>query len=322
MDDNAAINEVVVVGSLMIDLNAYCHHLPIPNETIKGTSFMQSYGGKGSNQSVQCARLGVTTSMIGCVGDDTFGTSYIEQLNKEHVRFLGKKCAGNTTGIAHITISDDGKNTITIIPGANNELTEHDVNSNSNIIATSKVLLCQNEIPTATTIAALTIAHDNNVLSIFNPAPAEPLEKLINIMTLADIIIPNEVELATLTGLPTLTEIDIEIASRKLMDITSCKAIITTLGDRGCFLLYDDLNVFIHTDSVKCIDAVGAGDSFIGALAASLSRCKLTSSNLLDSITKALYCASQSVTRKGAQVSYVTKDELMGTEFLPPPPCR
>lgn len=318
-NDEDDVYEVVVCGSIMIDLNAYCKRLPLPNETVKGHSFIQSFGGKGANQAVQSSRLGIKCAMIGCVGDDTFGALYVDQLNKEGVKFRGKTCNGTSTGIAHITISDDGRNSITIIPGANSELTEVDVNQAKDIISKSKVLLCQNEIPKNATIEALSIAHNHHILSLFNPAPAEPLADIVDILKLADIIVPNEVELSTLTGLPTLTEADVEIAARQLMEVAQCKAIITTLGDKGCCLLYDELCVFINADTVNAVDTVGAGDSFIGTLGASLCRCKLTSSNLLESISKALYCASQSVTRKGAQVSYVTKDELL-PEYLPPPP--
>ena len=304
--------DVLCIGSCMIDLNAYASHLPKPNETCFGKKFMQSYGGKGSNQIVQAARLGVRTVMIGSLGNDSFGSSYIDQFNKEGVLWKGIRSTSPeyTTGIAHITIADNGSNSITIIQGANNLLSEADVINNSDSISKSKVLICQNEIPKEAVLAGLKIAKANNVLSIFNPAPAQSMSELMDILLLADIVVPNEIELSTLTGLSTDNEGQIEIAAKLLMETIKCKFVIVTLGEKGCCLVADDMCVFINTDTVNAIDTVGAGDSFIGTLSACLSSMPLSTSSLLESTSKALYCASQSVTRNGAQVSYCFRHEL------------
>jgi len=304
--------DVICIGSVMIDLNAYTSQLPRPNETCFGHHFMQSYGGKGSNQIVQAARLGVRTVMIGSIGNDLYGSSYIDQFKKEGVLWRGIRSTSPeySTGIAHITIADNGSNSITIIQGANKLLSEADVINNSDSISKSKVLICQNEIPKEAVLAALKIAKANNVLSIFNPAPAQSMSELMDILLMADIIVPNEIELSTLTGLSTDNEKNIEIAAQKLMETVKCKFVIVTLGEKGCCFVADDMCVFINTDTVVAIDTVGAGDSFIGTLSACLSKMPLSTSSILESISKALYCASQSVTRKGAQVSYCFRHEL------------
>ena len=310
--DNKDI-DVVCIGSCMIDLNAYTSQLPRANETCFGHHFMQSFGGKGSNQIVQAARLGVRTLMIGSVGDDLYGSSYIDQFCKEGVIWKGIRSSTSpefSTGIAHITIADNGSNCITIIQGANKLLSEANVISNSDSISKSKVLICQNEIPKEAIVAALKIAKANNVLSIFNPAPAQSMSELMDILLLSDIIVPNEIELSTLTGLAIDNDKLIEIAAKKLMESVNCKFVIVTLGEKGCCFVAEDMCVFINTDTVNAIDTVGAGDSFIGTLSACLSKMPLSTSSLMESITKALYCASQSVTRKGAQVSYCFRHEL------------
>ena len=110
--------------------------------------------------------------MIGCLGNDNFGSLYLEQLEKEKVNFRGFRSKSNSTGIAHITISEDGKNFITIIPAANQELNEEYIMNNQDLIINSKILLTQNEIDKKTTKAALQVAKDNKVLTVFNPAPA------------------------------------------------------------------------------------------------------------------------------------------------------
>ena len=194
-------------------------------------------------------------------------------------------------------------------------MNEEYIVSNIDLIINSKVLLTQNEISKNTTKTALKIARENNVLSVFNPAPAEPLDSLMELLQLADIICPNEVELSILTSLPTNTQEEIEIAAKKLKEKTNCSVVITTLGDRGCCLLEKENTVFINTEIVNAIDTVGAGDAFLGTLGANLSR----GEKLFESVVKALHCASQSVQRNGAQVSYVSSNELK-PEYLPPPP--
>ena len=240
---------------------------------------------------------------------------FTNNLFAAEVNFQGKRSSDTSTGIAHITIADNGKNFITIIPAANNELDEEYIIYKKDLIINSKVLLTQNEIKKETTKTALKIAKENNVLTIFNPAPAEPFDSLIEILQLADIICPNEIELSILTSLPTNTNEEIEVATTKLKEKTNCNKIITTLGDRGCCVIEEDNVIFINTESVNAIDTVGAGDSFIGTLGANIAR----KENLFNSIIKALHCASLSVQKNGAQASYVSSNELT-QEFLPPPP--
>lgn len=309
--------DVVVVGSIMIDLNAYAKCLPKPNETIFGTAFMQSFGGKGSNQAVQCAKLGRKVAMLGRVGNDNYGNSYLQQYEKEKVNFIGKMSNDNSTGIAHITIGEDGSNFITIIQGSNMDLSVEDVNDKKDIISNSKILICQNEIPKESTLHAMKLARDNNVCCIYNPAPAEQMNNLLEILKLSDIVVPNEVELSTLTGLPTTSQQQIQIAAKFLMEQIKCKVVIVTLGEKGCCLLTDDICAFIHTDEVQAIDCVGAGDSFIGTLGVCIS-CfgNMETSSLLEAITKALFVASNSTTRTGAQISYCSLIDLP-SDFLP-----
>lgn len=218
-------------------------------------------------QAVQCARLGVDVSMCGSVGDDSLGEEYRQQFRSEGVstEFLTES-KGVSTGIASINVeTTTGANTIVVVGGANGNvnLNLDNIEHQSLIehIKSSRVLICQNEIPLSSTLSALKIARAGATLSIFNPAPAS--QNLIELISESDIVCPNETELSTLTSLPTNTEEEIIAAANCLLSF-GCKVIIVTLGERGAYLATKQSNVFIKTQSTVAVDSTGAGDSFIG----------------------------------------------------------
>ena len=320
------MSEICVLGSLNVDFVAYCldDSLPLPGQTVKGTLFEKNYGGKGANQAVQAARLGVSVSMCGKVGNDSFGKEYLENLIDEgvNVKHVGKGSDG--TGIAQITVSSAGENCIVIVPGANDEVSIDyaEMALLDAIQPSTKVLLLQNEIPLETSLGAIQIAKRRNeeILCIFNPAPA-PNDARSMYAALkgrhVDIITPNETELAALTGMPSNTEEEVECAARDLLNGCQAKAVIVTRGDKGAYLLTDggsdendsfsgDLSRFFPADKVTATDTTGAGDSFMGALAANLCR----GQTMENSMKSALVCASLSVTDMGAQTSYKYAEDI------------
>ena len=221
----------------------------------------------GTQQAVQCARLGIDVSMCGSVGDDSLGEEYIQQFQSEGVSIdFIEKSIGVSTGIANINVeTTTGANTIVVVAGANGNvdisldnigcqaLVEH--------IRQARVLICQNEVPLASTLTALKIARAGSTLSIFNPAPAS--RNLIDHVGACDIVCPNETELSTLTCLPTRTEEEIVAAADHLLSF-GCNAVIVTLGERGAYLASRGRGIFIRTEPVVAVDSTGAGDSFIG----------------------------------------------------------
>jgi ribokinase len=300
---------------------AYAPRLPAPGETIKGSSFEQNFGGKGANQAVQCARLGLHVAMCGMVGSDSYGKQYEEALMQEQVdtRHLLRPMDSSltlSTGIAAINVASiDGKNHITIIPGANSMYTPAHVDQLSEIIRSCQVMICQNELNIETTKRALEIASKHDIISILNPAPVDEqsLPQLKSIIGLCDIVCPNEVELSLLTGLPTSTDDQVKIAAEILISC-GCRSVVVTLGDRGAYVLCKDhAGEFFVAEKVSVVDTVGAGDSFIGTLASNIAR----GSPLKTAVSRALHCASKSVTRKGAQKSYTRLAEL-GDDYRPP----
>eukprot|EP00605_Chrysophyceae_sp_TOSAG23-4_P000297 GSChrysophyteH1.ASY1.ANO1.342.1 assembled CDS len=323
------MSEVCVLGSLNVDFVAYCLEdtLPQPGQTVLGTLFEKNYGGKGANQAVQVARLGVSVAMCGKVGPDSFGKEYMEHLkeegvNIEHVEKATDKATDVSTGIAQITVSSAGENCIVIVPGANDEVgvdyVEMALMRAIDPVET-KVLLLQNEIPMEASLAAIQIAKRRNssILCVYNPAPA-PTDAGSLYSALKgkdiDIICPNETELASLTNMPTENEGEVEDAARSLLNGCQAKAVVVTRGSKGAYVLTDGDCLFFPADKVVATDTTGAGDSFIGTLAAQLSR----GQDLEMSVKCALVCASMSVVDQGAQVSYKYVDDLR-TIYRPPP---
>ena len=326
MNDSRRV-EVAVVGSTMVDLVAYGPSLPLRGETVFGSSFAKNFGGKGSNQAVQCARLGACVTHIGQVGDDSLGQEYMDQLVAEGIdtRFM-RRSIGKSTGIAVINVeTTTGANTIVIIPGANDDLVLTD--DAIDHIQKANVLITQNEVPRTTTLKALQAARVvGRTIAIFNPAPVS--EGLQEVIATSDIVVPNETELSALTGLPTTNDGEIEVAAAKLLKM-GCRVVIATLGENGAYVTATDgfsstrsgsgesgrsEGVFLRAEKVTAVDSTGAGDSFIGTLASNLAR----GATLLLAVRNALHCATISVTRVGAQKSYATLQEIP-IDYLPPP---
>ena len=208
-----------VVGSSNVDLITYAPRLPVLGETLPGDRFEQSFGGKGANQAVMAAKLGAEVTMVTKLGDDTFGRDYLENfrrlgLDTRHVLVTGEA----STGVAPIWVEEaSGNNQIIVVLGANELLTPADVDGAADAITQCSVLVCQWECPLPTMIAAMEIARDAGVTTIFNPAPARgPLPD--DLYSLCDFLCPNESEIEALTGMSVATIDDAERAARVLRD--------------------------------------------------------------------------------------------------------
>lgn len=304
-DEIAEGPEVIVMGSFNIDLIGYCPRLPMKGETVHGTSYEKDFGGKGANQAVQCSLLGANTYFCGKVGEDEFGAEYIEKLESVGINTTYVKKQGPMTGMALIAVETSGANTIVIIPGANGLNTTDDILEMRGAMEQAKVLICQNEVPIIVTRECLKLARETNTLSIFNPGPAAPANEIIDLITNADIVCPNETELEVLTGMNARTDEEILAAARVLINV-GCKVVIVTLGAKGALVVTSNESKFVAATKVTAVNTVGAGDSFIGTLGANLSK----GCTLENAVHRALAVATLSVTRNGAQGSYYKADEL------------
>ena len=246
--------DVVVVGSANLDLVATLDHLPKPGETIVALDYAEHAGGKGVNQAVACARMGARTAFVGCVGNDDAGIFLRGVLENEGIDTTMLRVVDMPTGRAFINVDSRGENEIVVVSGAN---TQVGVAQNPLVLPTSHVLLMQLEIPLATVSAALTLARNSGTLTVLNPAPYKSLTE--DVLSLVDVIVPNETESAACGGTNALLKAGVA-------------TVVTTLGEKGAVINTASSETSIAPHKVVAVDTVGAGDAFIGALSAELAR--------------------------------------------------
>jgi ribokinase len=301
MGESAA---VCVVGSANVDLVFRAARLPGTGETVAAHRFSEGCGGKGANQAVMAARLGARACLVGRVGADSFGQLLLKNLRTNDVDtvFVGTD-PERPTGVAAVVVDDEGRNCIVVAEGANGRLTPADVRAAADSVRAARILLCQLETPLETTLEAFRIARDAGVRTVLNPAPAKPLPD--ELLRLTDLCVPNETEAALLTGIATDTTEGAAAAARSLCG-RGPRAVIVTLGERGC--LVDEGRGAEHFAArpVVAVDSTGAGDAFLGALAAALA----SALSLREAVPVAGAAAALSVTRPGAQASFPTRAEV------------
>ncbi|MGQ9489677.1 MAG: ribokinase [Anaerolineae bacterium] len=264
-------NRITVLGSLNMDLVIRAPRHPLPGETLTGGPFRIFPGGKGANQAVAAARLGGQVTMIGRVGADPFGDTLIAGLQADGV---DTACVGRSTeatGVALITVSAAGENTIVIAPGANGSVSPDTVMTYRDAIVSADALLLQLEVPLPAVEAAAGLAHAAGVPVILNPAPAQPLPA--SLLRHVTYLIPNQHEAALLAGLPTDTDAGAAAAARTLQ-AAGIQTVVMTLGERGALVFADGRQVSVPSYPVQVVDTTAAGDAFVAAFAVALTEGK------------------------------------------------
>jgi ribokinase len=309
---------VIVVGSLNVDLVVTADRLPAPGETVTGGRFDRHQGGKGGNQAVAAARLGAKVAFVGAVGGDTFGADAKAALVTEGIETSElRTLPGEATGVAMILVAAGGDNLIAVASGANALVTATDVRDALERLApgSGDVVLVGHEIPTAAAREALGIAASRGATRVFNPAPADGLDRAT--LGLATVITPNRQELAALVAGDAAragayrSAADLAGAARSLIEPSSegagPPAILVSLGPAGALLVRRDVSpVEILAPEVRVADTVGAGDALNGALAALLA----AGTSLEDAAREAVVAASLSTARAGAREGMPARAEL------------
>lgn len=296
------MKKIVVVGSINMDLVTICNRVPEGGETLFGEEFFQVPGGKGANQAVAIGKLGTDVTMLGKVGKDSFGKDLIEAMKKSGVKTEHIKEGEKATGIAKIIVEKNGQNRILVVAGANSEVDREYIDEHLDVIRDCDVLVAQLEIPIETVAYVLEKAKEFGKMTILNPAPARELSE--DIIRNSDLIIPNESELALMTGMKTDTHEEIKEAGEKLLNL-GVKDLVVTLGSKGSLHLNREVCEFHSAYKVKAIDTTAAGDSFIGGLVR-----ELKGNNLSEAIEFATKVSAIAVTKKGAQTSIPTIEEV------------
>jgi ribokinase len=294
---------ILVVGSLNADLVVRAPRFPQPGETISGEDLQVIPGGKGANQAVAAARLGVNVSMLGRVGKDNFGDFLLENLKSNHVNSQLIQRDDASTGTAIIVVDSNGQNSIVLSPGSNGKVSSADI-ANASFLY-HDLLLLQLEIPTLTVLAAAQRAKENNVPVILNPAPAHTAQLPDELIALADFLIPNETELSLLTNMDVKDSPSAERAARILLKRGS-KHVIVTLGSQGALIVSSTQVTHVDSFKVNVVDTTAAGDAFIGGFATAL----LQNNSLDDSVRYGCACGALATTKFGAQPSLPTKEEV------------
>ncbi|SOE94541.1 ribokinase [Burkholderia sp. D7] len=306
MSKEAKQGAVLVMGSINTDLVARSLYLPRPGETIEGQEFAQVSGGKGANQAVAAARIGARVAMVGCIGSDDNGASRLAALEADGIDCSSVETDPSTpTGVAIVTVANNGQNTIVVVAGGNGQVTPAMVKRHQAAVKAADVVICQLETPWDSVFATLVMARRFGKVTVLNPAPATgplPAEWL----PLVDYLIPNEVEAAILSGLPVESESGAQRAAQELQR-AGARNVIVTLGVQGAFLL-TETGEGIHFAAVKvnAVDTTAAGDTFIGVFAAQIAARQPVEA----AVKLAQRAAAISVMRNGAQPSIPTREEV------------
>ena len=297
------MGRVFVAGSINMDVVAMADRHPRIGETVAGKAVAYFPGGKGANQAVAAAKLGAPTTLIGRLGNDAFGDQLKTFLAAQRVDLtFVRETAGVHTGTAIITVAS-ADNTIVVVPGANASVTPADVEAPA--LARGDIAVSQFEIPLPAVSAFFKRARAAGVKTILNPAPA--IEVGAELFDLVDILILNETELGLLAGTELRDTDDparLIAAARSLQ--TGPKIICVTLGKRGALALVDGETLVIAGRAVKAVDTTGAGDCFVGAVAAQLAGGK----SIGDALAYGNVAASICVQRMGAAPSMPTSAEV------------
>lgn len=298
-------NQITIIGSINVDRILHIKQLPDDGATIKMSDLTLAAGGKGANQAIAAARSGAPTNFIGAVGDDTDGIFMLRQMKQNGIDTAGIQTVHHQpTGQAYIMLQESGQNSIIVGSGANIRVDHELVEKHAKLITSANFVISQSETPEDAAIAGFKLARKANATTILNPAPATKLSQ--ELLAVTDIIVPNETESASISGIK-YTGVDSLPAMAEYFHKLGIKAVIITLGATGSYVSYDGHSEIIPARKVKALDTTAAGDTFIGALAAELAP---DLANLVPAIRYATTASSLTVQKLGAFPSIPTRAQI------------
>ena len=293
--------DIAVIGSSNMDLITYITRMPSEGETVEAPDFAMGFGGKGANQAVSASRLGSRVLML---GNDLFAESTIENYRRNGIDTTHVLSTEAASGVAPIFVDEESRNSILIVKGANALLSPQDVRRAEDRIAACRLIVLQLEIPLETVYEAVALGKRHSIPVLLNPAPAQPdleLEKVRD----CQYIVPNESELSLLTGMPVDSLDDVRNAAAVLLEVGIANVIVT-LGSRGALWMTRTEDRLIPGVAVEARDTTGAGDAFIGCF----SHFLVSTGDTATSLEMANRYSADSVTKRGTQSSYASKEEF------------
>ena len=306
---------IVVVGSLNVDLVVHAPRLPRPGETLIGSHFATDLGGKGANQAVAAARMGARVAMVGRLGRDAHGERLRAALLCEGIACEAvSDDATQPTGVASILVAPDGENCIVVVPGANHTLAPAHVAACAALFASARVVVLQLEVPMAAVTQALRQARDAGVTTVLNAAPAAELSA--QQLSMVDWLVVNEGEAGSLLARPVADLAQARAAAEGLR-ARGPKHVVVTLGAGGLLHASEAGTVHLAACEVRALDSTGAGDTFVGVLAAGLAQ----GMQLPAALRWGQAAAALAVTRHGTQSAMPTRAQVLAQwpELAPSP---
>jgi len=298
---NSKRSSVVVVGSINMDMVSHSKRLPGPGETLVGEAFVMAPGGKGANQAVAAARLGARVAFVSRVGTRQHGGALLQALADEGIACEGVALdATALPGIAVIMVaSEGGENSIVYVPGSNADLTPNDVAVSKDALQTAAVVVAQLEVPVPAIAEAFALARATGAITVLNAAPALHVPDAL--LALTNWLVLNETEAMQLSGLA-----DAKVAALALLQ-RGPQTVLVTLGADGVLLCTAAGTLHLPANTVKAVDTVGAGDTFVGGLATGLAE----GCSAADAVRLGQAAAAIAVSRSGVQTAMPYRHELV-----------
>jgi len=293
------MGKIAVIGSNMVDLITYIERLPVQGETLEAPDFALGCGGKGANQAVAAAKLGSEVLMVTKVGDDLFADNTLASFRRfgidtRHVT----RAPGRSSGVAPIFVQPDSHNSILIVKGANAALGPADIQAAEADLRDCALIVLQLEIALETVYAAIDCGQRLGIPVLLNPAPAVADLSAAHLARL-DYFVPNETELALVSGLP-VQDRESAFAAARVLAGRGIRHVVVTLGAQGALYVGEEGEFSLPGQQVAAIDTTGAGDAFIGCFAHG----RVQGLGLRDAMQRAVAYSALSVTGRGTQTSY------------------
>lgn len=296
---NAFRKPIVIVGSISMDMVTTTPRIPAVGETIIGTSFSSTPGGKGANQAVAVARLGYPVHMVGKVGTDAYAEPLLDALAQSGVDTSPMERSEGSSGLAHIFLEESGRNSIVIVQGSNAAVNRAQIDRHASLIGSAGMVLCQLELPLDTTLYTIELCAAAGVPVMLDPAPAALLPD--EVFPQIAWFTPNESEAEFYDG----GSGNPELIAAELLD-RGVRGVVLKRGAEGAYVATRERAQWVNAFPVSAIDTVAAGDCFNGAFAVGL----IEGLDPWSAARFACAAASLSVTRRGAQASLPTREEV------------